>query len=71
MRVVLQGGYDLVRRNATRVCDEYITEQCIHSKGADACMYEALQRQAAQSTEAAQRTRNILLAVLLPLAGEA
>lgn len=68
---MLQGGYDLVRRNATRVCDEYITQQCIQNKGAGACMYEALQRQASQSKDASQSTRTILLAVLLPLAGEA
>lgn len=64
-----QGGYDLIRRNVTRLCDEYITDQCMQLKGGDLCMYEALQRQAANSSQAVGKLSTILLAVLLPLAG--
>lgn len=67
----LQGGYDLVRYNVTRLCEAYITPECIQQQGADTCMYEhiqGLQRQQAQQQR--QQLRTILLAVLVPAAGE-
>jgi hypothetical protein len=56
----LQGGYDLVRYNVTRLCEAYITPACIQQQGADACMYEHIQSvqrlQAQQQREQLQHT---------------
>jgi hypothetical protein len=52
----LQGGYDLVRRNATRVCGAYVSQECVQERGGDACVLELLGQLNGAEAEARRRT---------------
>lgn len=58
----MQGGYQQARLNEVRVCNAYITQQCIQAKGADACLQEQIAAQ-----QQAKHSNTLLIAVLVPV----
>ncbi len=61
--MLMQGGYNLLRYNDTRVCDSYITQQCIQQRGADACLQELI-----ASQQQGSGPNKLLIGVLVPVA---
>ncbi|EFJ39696.1 hypothetical protein VOLCADRAFT_120115, partial [Volvox carteri f. nagariensis] len=36
------GGYVMAKRNASKTCDQFVTMECLQSKGGDACMMQVI-----------------------------
>ncbi len=57
-----------MRVNTTRLCYAYISQECIHLRGADTCVVELLTEQAQQRQQQQHGARTALLtAVLVPV----